>query len=897
MAKTIQLIFTGSPNVSLNETINLSVDTGLGIIDFSETFKTVRSSLFEVTLASPYTSNQQAINFANAWNLDYKISSITAGVRDDLKAYVTDNIVTIAAKTDTWVWQIPTGTSIDSGSINYIIPVVNNVTVTSYNESSIPCVLVDVLLNITGGTAPYDIYKESNLLFSGVSATPTISLVRGEAYFLTVFDSLGAEIGFVAIDDTTAINDYDITYIENGENADVTITIPTVSDTIKPVNYSLNGVDYGISNIFLNQPKGAYTAYVRDSLGCIKQKSFTIGDGLVYFSDFKDERNILHRIEIIKNGYLENPVEIIADAFLDYPDCKENQEPFKPCSLTLNMLATQSLSFTDLYTEEERIYRVIYKRDGVTLFNGFLSPDGLYESFVEDKWYLDLQAIDGLGFLKDLAYVEDATGLNFVGKQTAFDVIVNCLKRTKLDNGIRTSVNIFYTGLSDVDVLKNVYVNAERYIKDEENNVMDCEQVLKSILEIFNASITFFEGYWYIYRANELFDDAVVNFYNYDSDGTFIDIVNKNFSFSVGSQIDNFYPHHVNANQKKSLQRSLGAYKVGLKWGNVFPYYNNTSLIWTDSTNIDEWNILEPTEITPYESLRGFYIIRPLITIQIVATSDLYVVSGSPALDCSFTFSDTNTFSTSGFPVQFAQGTAINVKLKYVKGSNTYWLDRNGKWGGDTLIQYAIAKGETDFTLRVVSENVPEPDGSLFFELYNCGFRNATRPLIINNITLKTFAGEGQAIGKDYTVEKLLNPPPSTNDSIKQVYNGDVEDGTYYATIYENDEITETTTWYRKYKTETKELLRIMAEDRMKMNWLPKLIFEGDYYGYVPYLAVCQINNISGKFMAIDYSYDAKNNITSIKYLQLQNQNITDDDIVYLSTLNYGNVTKPTIKG
>ena len=892
MAKTITLIFTGSPNVTLNESINLSIDTGSSIITFSETFKVARLSSFEVTLTNQFDANQQAINFANAWNLDYKITSSDPSVKDDLKAIATDNVVTIIAKTDDWDWQIPTGSSITSGSIDYNIPLINNVNVTSYNESSNPCNFVDVVLNIDGGTAPYDIYKGNTLLFSGVTSEPTITLPRDISYNLTIFDSLLEQIGIVEIANTLKLTEIEIETVENGLNLDVTIVEPIGSVALNPYLYSLNGVDYNISNVFTNVTKGSYTAYVKDALGCVTTKDFLAGDGLIYYSDFKDVVNVNHRLEIYKDSYVETPREITSEVLLDYPDCKENQEAIKVCGLTINLLADENLTFTDLYSEEERVFKVVYKRNDITLFNGFLSPDGLYESYTDSKWYIELQAIDGIGYLKDLSYVEDSTGLPFIGKQKDLEVIVNCLKRTKLDNGIRTSVNIFYTGISGVNILDNVYVNSERFIKDDEDTLMDCEEVLRSVLEKYNASITFFEGYWYIYRSNELFDNANVNFYNYDSDGNYIDIVTKNISFSVGSQINNFYPHHANYNQQKSIERSLGAYKSNLKWGNVFPYYTNTSLVWTDSTTISDWTINRPSGVTSVDG-RGFFMTRDVEPIQVILTSDNYTVASDNRVEFKVTFSNENNVDFIG-----NTGSAtINLKIIYVKGGNTYWLDRNGKFGSDNLIQYAISFGEKDFTLRIVSDVLPEAEGYFYIQLWTPGFGSAVKDIFISEIILQTFAGQGEAIGKNFTIQKKLNPAPSTNDDIKEVMNGDVVDGTYYATIYENDQITETTTWHRKFKDENKELLRIMAEDRMKMNWLPKIVFEGDYFGYVPYFCVCNIDNVNGKYMAIDYIYDAKNNITSVKYLQLLNADITDDDIIYSSTLDYGNVVKPTIKG
>ena len=189
-----------------------------------------------------------------------------------------------------------------------------------------------------------------------------------------------------------------------------------------------------------------------------------------YFSEFTDDVNVLHRIEISSTTFAGSATEITADCSLDYPEEKDTQEAIKPCGLTINLLASDNLTFNDLYSEEERTFNVVYKRNNIVLFNGWLSSDGLYESYVYDKWYLELNCIDGLGFLKDLSYVDNSNGVTFVGKQSALEIIINCLKRTNLTNDLRTSVNINYTGLSGVNVLDNIYFNTERFIKDDDEN-------------------------------------------------------------------------------------------------------------------------------------------------------------------------------------------------------------------------------------------------------------------------------------------------------------------------------------------------------------------------------------------------------------------------------------------
>ena len=81
----------------------------------------------------------------------------------------------------------------------------------------------------------------------------------------------------------------------------------------------------------------------------------------------------------------------------------------------------------------------------------------------------------------------------------------------------------------------------------------------------------------------------------------------------------------------------------------------------------------------------------------------------------------------------------------------------------------------------------------------------------------------------------------------------------------------------------------------MRISQKPLKKFTGSTFGYVPYLSSIKIDNISGKFMPIEYSYDTFSNISTIKSLELFSAEISD--LVYKPTFDYGETVKPTIKG
>ena len=113
--------------------------------------------------------------------------------------------------------------------------------------------------------------------------------------------------------------------------------------------------------------------------------------------------------------------------------------------------------------------------------------------------------------------------------------------------------------------------------------------------------------------------------------------------------------------------------------------------------------------------------------------------------------------------------------------------------------------------------------------------------------------------------------------------------------LFKEDGITPTQTWSRSGSFENYPLLRIAAEEELRIAQKPLKVFKGSAFGFMPYFSYIDINNIEGKFFPIEYSYDTKNNITDFKLLELFSAEIPD--ILYKFTYDYGNTVKPTIVG
>jgi len=104
--------------------------------------------------------------------------------------------------------------------------------------------------------------------------------------------------------------------------------------------------------------------------------------------------------------------------------------------------ANQALTFDEFVLADEFTYKTELLKNGVVIFEGYIKPDGIQQSYVNDEWLINIESTDGLGALKDLSFVQ-ANGLHFTGKMSFYDIIKGCLDRTHLSMDINTSIECF----------------------------------------------------------------------------------------------------------------------------------------------------------------------------------------------------------------------------------------------------------------------------------------------------------------------------------------------------------------------------------------------------------------------------------------------------------------------
>ena len=621
------------------------------------------------------------------------------------------------------------------------------------------------------------------------------------------------------------------------------------------------------------------------------------GTNLKYYLYFDD-----YTLNIYKSNYQGTASEIYGTFTLKKSSVDSILDQIRGTGLDLSLEANQTLTFDEFLYEDEFTYKTELLKRSQTIFEGYIKPDGCQQNFVNDVWYVNIESNDILGALKDLSFVQ-TNGLPFTGKMSVYDVIKGCLDRTRLSLDINTSVYVEYIDYTGTNIFKDIYVNSDRFIKDKNDIIiMDCNEVLTSMLNLFSAVITQQDGQWWIYRPNDLELNGYTEFINQTTDNVFT----KNLNAVLGSQINGFYPHHAGANQQIEVKGAISAYRLNYKYGLVAGLITNPTFNFDTTIPPLEW-LADPVfyDWTTLPTALANYFLYPL-TNSNVPYFLMYPINGTYEFIASNNINgqlgETFNINMKLFASNSRRSFVYKIKIKTSDG---YYLHQNNYWVNyDTFYKFSIPFTSDDdgYLPAFASFKLTTPPliNDCAFQIILCNIVNTSGSVggfyagytsinILSNI-LET---QG-LVGEFHTVTRLL-PPSSITKENQKVFNGDGI-ASLIGSIFKDNLITLTTLWTRKNKFESLPLLGISAMDDLRIQSNPIKVFTGDVYGYIPYFSVITIDNVIGLFMPIEWDYDYKNNITKVKLLQFYNTDIAD--IQYTISPDYGNNTvKPTIKG
>lgn len=630
-----------------------------------------------------------------------------------------------------------------------------------------------------------------------------------------------------------------------------------------------------------------------------------------YESEYANFEGSLFKIEISQDSYTGVSTYISAVARLEYASVSDVLQCLRGSGLQIDLEASQALDFTDLYAEKETEFKVSFYIDGVVKFIGFIKPDGIFTDFVNEIYTISLDAVDGLGILKNLSFVDDS-GLHFSGYMTEQEIVYNCLRRTSLNLPINVDIGVFQYGTTqNENTLTQTKLSTDRFIKDDESTIMDCEEVLRSVLEKYCAIIHQHNGEWYIYRPLDLVRDNSLNFFRYVDNVMDSERVLFTSEKMIGSAINGFKNHHQNKDQKITIKGSTSAYRVNYKYGVSKNFFTNPKFIPNPDGTIDGWNIQSNPKFMTNPN-GGLFYSEMLPSYQLELISDVAVVGINDLLELSVRLNTTGNYFGINLKIILTDGTQTKY-LKYSDFTPVEWSELSTsevnisnyshEWTECASYEpenVPVGRGDADFLLDIP----PVPfNGNIKIQIYTPEHYTTNLPCFVPFDVVKAEIKEVKILPKEKGNELIKGEihtvirTPKTSSIVKDnktIYIGDMSSDIFEGTI-KNADGENTRFWNRRGMVERKSILEIMVEDTLRVSYKPSKVFSGTVAGYLPFLSFLRIDNIQGRFMITSFVYDCVTDATNITCTEIHSDTLTNFE--YQKTFDYGNTVKPTILG
>lgn len=265
-----------------------------------------------------------------------------------------------------------------------------------------------------------------------------------------------------------------------------------------------------------------------------------------YFISFCNPNNDLCRVSILEDDFVGVATELVGqqDPFTVAYDNSDDFK-FKPIiesEASINLVFDDAvLSMSELWTSNERTFKVEYTISDVLDWTGFIIPSGFDYNLKGGKYDAVLTARDGLTTLEGILFKTDNNQFYGVqdfgynnGAEFPFILILTEILR-KLDLGINLwtlvdyyeqSMNLLNTDTRDSDPLAISYVNVKTYINDTDredvayfedvNEAWDCKKIIENICNIWGSRLYQESGVWKFKSIHA--DSVIANPYNTESD-------------------------------------------------------------------------------------------------------------------------------------------------------------------------------------------------------------------------------------------------------------------------------------------------------------------------------------------------------------------------------------------
>ena len=235
--------------------------------------------------------------------------------------------------------------------------------------------------------------------------------------------------------------------------------------------------------------------------------------GILYTAQFKDRLSaITFKVDILQDGYGGGATTIdymgTSPATLKYKSEKGKDQYVIGSSFQFNFksLPADNDKYDALFEGDEKEFKVNYYKDASLIWTGYLQPDNLSRSLLDEVYEIQLNASDWLANLKDVEFRNGST--SYVDNALIFDTIKVCLGFTGLELDFYVQMNTYETTYmsTSTEVFNVTYIDLARFTKtvSGKTKYTSVYDVLTYLIKSFNSSLKQVDGRYRIINDSEL---------------------------------------------------------------------------------------------------------------------------------------------------------------------------------------------------------------------------------------------------------------------------------------------------------------------------------------------------------------------------------------------------------
>jgi hypothetical protein len=307
--------------------------------------------------------------------------------------------------------------------------------------------------------------------------------------------------------------------------------------------------------------------------------------GLRYELNQKLRDNSNLTVSIYEDGYSGSSYTYVPTQISLTPNSSEEDPIGCIISSQLNVSFIVSTNddytnFPDLLSYNDVEYYVELSNNGVILWKGFLFNDYINVGFVTGYQEVNIVCIDGLSFLKDIAYQSNA---DINAPTDLLTIICESLLKIPYKNAssLYSCISYFAAGMFNRGVSTNNETFSQTYQYRRDYVTLDYYSILENIILSFGCRLFQYNGDFYIMPINDMATGLYYTKFTISSSPTVITSGTLSNAVSINAYAANNV-HFINTSQVKIVRKGYPRVTTTFDYRSALNYiYNNDLKIYS----------------------------------------------------------------------------------------------------------------------------------------------------------------------------------------------------------------------------------------------------------------------------------------------------------------------------